>query len=150
MARPVMTGTDMALCDQARRRSAKVVAGGGQGAGAPLGGGGVEWWRPTCWWLGWARARPPHTIAHTSGRWSQQTGGWCPASVAVAGEACTLCTPAPPPHTASGLRQPGHRVPAPAPGPRPGGEGGGGQELCCRWWCGLVRWSVIVAIVAAV
>ena len=124
MARPVMTGTDMALCDQARWRSAKVVAGGGQGAGAPLGGGGVEWWRPTCWWLGWARARPPHTIAHTSGRWSQQTGGWCPASVAVAGEACTLCTPAPPPHTASGLRQPGHRVPAPAPAPHLGpGQG---------------------------
>ena len=90
MARPVMTGTGMALCYQARGRSGKVVARGwrGQGVGAPLGGGGVEWWRPTCWWLGWARGRPPaHHRPATSGRWSQQTGGWCPASVAVAGEA---------------------------------------------------------------
>ena len=102
MARPVMTGTGMALCYQARGRSGKVVARGwrGQGVGAPLGGGGVEWWRPTCWWLGWARGRPPpHHRPATSGRWSQQTGGWCPASVAVAGEACTLVHTPHRPHT---------------------------------------------------
>ena len=44
--------------------------------------------------------------------------------------------------------------PAPAPhlGPGQGGERGRGQARCCRgwWWCGIVRCSVTVAIVAAV
>ena len=48
--------------------------GAGEGAGAPLGGGGVEWWRPTCWWLGWARARPPPH--HRPDQWPVVTTDW--------------------------------------------------------------------------
>ena len=141
MARSVMTGTDMALCDQARRRSAKVVSRGWAGCRSATGrwrSGVVETY------LLVARLGPgPASAHHRPHQWPVVTTDWwlVPGQCGRGrGGLHTVHTRPAPAHCQwSPPARPPCPRPRPAPGPRPGGEGGGGQELCCRWWCGLVR-----------